>query len=687
MKSPFKFLDAYTLNDKEIFFGRSEEIETLYSMVFRSSILLIYGFSGTGKTSLVQCGLASKFDGPEWYPFFIRKQSNINESLKNALLRATDTVGLDDPLPVIVQEIYEEYLSPVYLIFDQFEELFILGDEHELKTFGENIRDLINANLPCKIIFIIREEYLGNLYNLEKTVPALFNHKIRVEPMSNLKVKEVILSSFNTFNIELVGSNEERLQELVDNISEGKSGIQLPYLQVYLDGLYRFCAEKKIPVIQAESTTAADLPPLQITQADIQEFGKIDHALEDFLRVQQHKIQHQLKTQYISISDNYVRGVLDAFATEQGTKRPIRFSRNEQTKFITIDPGEQPFFPAIDTPVFQDCILALEQHRILRIENDYLELAHDSLAEIIDNQRTDEERQLNQLRKIILNNYENYLQFGEYLTPGAYLGIKNFIGKLKLTKDQLEFVQESGRRIDLEEKEKTKKSRRRLLIVSALGLISLLFALATLISNNRIVKANKDLASARDSISDANFQIVQEQLQSRKNKFEATLQSAINAIGKPDYPAALATLESAYFFASNQSDSSRIDSMVMEVNVRSGQSALINSLIARAELTLARGDEIGAIDLYNQAFEKGIEDPDMNSEVQQKMNDIQSKLASQYNESLQNAETLTQSGNCELAQQNFNYAQQTKPFLTEVQQRESYYATIKNLVENCIKRE
>ena len=33
MKSPFKFLDAFTLKDKDAFFGRDQEIDTLYSLV------------------------------------------------------------------------------------------------------------------------------------------------------------------------------------------------------------------------------------------------------------------------------------------------------------------------------------------------------------------------------------------------------------------------------------------------------------------------------------------------------------------------------------------------------------------------------------------------------------------------------------------------------------------------------
>jgi len=81
MKSPFKFLDAYTREDREIFFGRDREIEEMYQKVFESKILLIYGISGTGKTSLIDCGLANKFEDSDWLPVTVRRGMNIVDSL------------------------------------------------------------------------------------------------------------------------------------------------------------------------------------------------------------------------------------------------------------------------------------------------------------------------------------------------------------------------------------------------------------------------------------------------------------------------------------------------------------------------------------------------------------------------------------------------------------------------------
>ena len=81
LNSPFKFLDAYGKEDKDIFFGRDDEVEQLYELVFQSNLTLVYGQSGTGKTSLVQCGLANRFAQSDWFNVYIRRNEDINQSM------------------------------------------------------------------------------------------------------------------------------------------------------------------------------------------------------------------------------------------------------------------------------------------------------------------------------------------------------------------------------------------------------------------------------------------------------------------------------------------------------------------------------------------------------------------------------------------------------------------------------
>ena len=180
---PFKFLDSYTAEDNDLFFGRDEEIRQLYQMIYQSDTLLLYGASGTGKTSLIQCGLASQFQKHDWLDVFVRRHKNINESLNKALLAVggegktstSKTQNLDwldelmgkessitsnkkqSPTQRYLKNIYLRHFRPIYLIFDQFEELFILGTEEEQQQFINTVKEILQVEQPVKLIFSIRE--------------------------------------------------------------------------------------------------------------------------------------------------------------------------------------------------------------------------------------------------------------------------------------------------------------------------------------------------------------------------------------------------------------------------------------------------------------------------------------------------------------------------------------------------
>ena len=140
MKSPFKFLDSYTKDDREIFFGREREIEELYHRVFESKILLVYGVSGTGKSSLIHCGLANKFSETDWLPLVVRRGGSMIESLTSVINSASLTAQQSKFLTPSdfnkgVRSLYLDHYKPAFFIFDQFEELFIFGDKEERLLF------------------------------------------------------------------------------------------------------------------------------------------------------------------------------------------------------------------------------------------------------------------------------------------------------------------------------------------------------------------------------------------------------------------------------------------------------------------------------------------------------------------------------------------------------------------------
>lgn len=458
MRSPFKFLDPFTLADKQYFFGRQKETRQLYRQVLRTRLLLLYGLSGTGKTSLIQCGLAGEFDGPDWLPLWIRHQTDINESLQVAIKRLLPTT--EGSVAEQIRQLYQHFLRPVYLIFDQFEEIFILGTNTERAEFVTTLKVILEEELPCTVLLVIREEYLGQLYPFEKAIPGLFDFRLRVERMDNANVKIVLRDSFKKFNISVEVSDEKhkeaRLDEIIQNVSRERSGIELPYLQVYLDQLYREDYDRTYPnqpLLEEKSW-----PPIEFTADEIEKFGTIDKVLDRFMGEQIQLIQEKLIAHDPDTPSDTVKLVLDGFVSDEGTKRPVRYTRVGSKGMIRIEPTQQEFFPALSDDSLTICLQELERAKILRSEYDIIEIAHDSLAQIIDQKRTDEQRERNNIKRQIRLAADMFPKTGEYLTRKQITKFDDVLPQL--TPDETTFflkskqVREEEENADLEEEKR-----------------------------------------------------------------------------------------------------------------------------------------------------------------------------------------------------------------------------------------
>jgi len=190
-QNPFRFLRAYTRDEMDVFKGRSEEIAILYEKVRNNRITLVYGESGVGKTSLVQCGLANKFQPSDWYDVLVLRKDNINQSLIDTLSQLVPTEGESTPTRLL-KDLYVENFKPLYLIFDQLEELYVNGSDQEIAAFYDTIDEIIHTlNTFCRIIFIIREDFHSRLDGFEKRVVPLFQAGFRV---NRLKEEEALCS-------------------------------------------------------------------------------------------------------------------------------------------------------------------------------------------------------------------------------------------------------------------------------------------------------------------------------------------------------------------------------------------------------------------------------------------------------------------------------------------------------------
>lgn len=350
MDSPFKFLDAYGKEDKTFFFGRDDETRELYERLFETNLVLLYGASGTGKTSLINCGLSDKMESSNWLPIFIRRQDDMIESFKHAIEDKIKEVSGKKPtpdleVPDLIHDLYIETFKPIYLIFDQLEELFILGDKEEQVDFFDEIANLLETESNCKIILSMREEYIAYLSGYEEIIPELFDNRLRIEMMNKTNLKNVIIGTTDHFDIGLAPNKDKIADSIIDKLRDKKQHIDLANLQVYLDRLYRMDVDRNSDSIER----IFDEQLIRLT-------GNLEDVMSSFLDEQIDVIEKELQQQNIE-QKGIPLDILFTLVTDNGTKQAVDI--NDIKKELSVQKQIKP--STVDY-----CIKRFKEMRILR---------------------------------------------------------------------------------------------------------------------------------------------------------------------------------------------------------------------------------------------------------------------------------------------------------------------------------
>ena len=449
MKSPFKFLDSYTREDRSVFFGRDQEITELYRRVFESKILLVYGISGTGKSSLVNCGLAARFDESDWLPINVRRGNNIIDSLHDAFNKqALTPLKKNQNTSEKMQSIYLDHFKPVYLLFDQFEELFIFGNQEEKEGFVSIVKELTESETQCRIIFIIREEFLAGMTDFEEKLPDIFTNRFRVEKMKRTNAISAVEGPCKVFGIETEPGFSE---DLIDKLCPAGNEIELTYLQIYLDRIFRLAANEQPGTLNSEPGALN----IRFSNELLMKSGSVSDLLGQFLDEQIREFE----------DPETGMSILKSFVSVQGTKKLM--SEND------IFNSAGAFGIKISEP---DLIKYLEKFVDLRIlrerdEAGHYELRHDALASKIYEHFTLTEKELLEVRQFVENAYQSFKTRKTYLSKDDLEYLEPYEKRLYLSSDLDHFVKSS--KVKLQSRQMALKRLTRIVTIIFLGLIAL----------------------------------------------------------------------------------------------------------------------------------------------------------------------------------------------------------------------
>jgi hypothetical protein len=317
--SPYPGIKSFRFLDQQIFSSREEETWNLLSNILIYRGVLLYGDSGSGKSSLINAGLTPAAlkenfiahrlriqpeagkeikveripieleDKPPYLPSVFVKENSATDKLLNVEL------SLDDFLNKLkaLKSLAPGEPRPL-LIFDQFEEFITLFEE-AMRTepatsgFQRQVADtqqpilevltrlLEDEYLPIKLLFVFREDYLAKLNPLLEACPELLDQYVRLLPPRVEEAEEIILAPFadedvkGKFADNPAGRRKEIFPDLAEVVStqlqqRSDSGfINLSELQVVCRKLWdstdpaRYFAEKDSDVQKVVEDYWADV--------------------------------------------------------------------------------------------------------------------------------------------------------------------------------------------------------------------------------------------------------------------------------------------------------------------------------------------------------------------------------------------------------------------------------------------
>jgi len=345
VKSPFKFLDYYKKEDREIFFGREAETLELYDRIYETNLVLLYGASGTGKTSLINCGLSNEFEATDWLPVFVRRQGNFIDSLSAAIEKESITKKPKDAtLKDRLRSLYLDYFKPVYLIFDQFEEIFILGDKSEQKWFFE-LLDVMLKIENVKVILSMREEYLAFLSEYEAVTPNIMDNRLRVEKMNSKNLYQVITGTAEHFEIQMEDKSQVT-DKIIERLRDKNHEVDLATLQVFMDRMYRLDVERRGHVGK-DVCFDTEL---------VEKMGSLEDVLALFLDEQLAVLERELERDGYT-QKNMPLDILFSLVTDTGTKQPME---------IAVIKRQLAISKQIPDKVVDYCVERFREMRIIR---------------------------------------------------------------------------------------------------------------------------------------------------------------------------------------------------------------------------------------------------------------------------------------------------------------------------------
>ncbi|MFH6942752.1 CHAT domain-containing protein [Flavobacterium sp. FlaQc-50] len=244
--APYISLQPYTEKESLIFWGRGKEIKDLFTKVMDENVnpvILLYGQTGVGKSSLLDAGLIPRLKAVS-NVFYTRRAPDIG--LIKTLLKSLD-IHSDNLLDFILSlnALAESTKKGIVIIIDQLEEVFtkpIKEYNSELKDFFSLLSKIIYSKdlNNVKIILGYRKEYHAEIESESTKINIPFSAYF-LHPLKRDNLVEIINGSnlsATTRNQYCITLEKDLDEQIADDLSKDIDSPVAPILQILLTKLW-----------------------------------------------------------------------------------------------------------------------------------------------------------------------------------------------------------------------------------------------------------------------------------------------------------------------------------------------------------------------------------------------------------------------------------------------------------------
>lgn len=391
--NPFPGLRPFTVDECHLFFGREGQVDDILLKLSQNRFVCVMGYSGSGKSSLMYCGLVPVLyggfvthSGPNWHIIVTRPGispiQNLAESVVDYLISQNRIAAADRAihkaiilsvlrsgshgLVEVARYLQKQHDENVFLMIDQFEELFRLNEEIVEEDAINESQQYVNLvltaveqrDVPIYSAITMRSDFIASCSVFPHLTDEINKSNYLVPQMSREQRKMVIEGPIAVGG----GKISQRLvKRLLTDM--GKNQDQLPILQHAMMRTWDYWLENR-----------EEGEPMDLRHYNA--IGKVSQALSQHAN----ELYESLSTREKEIAEVMFKSITEKTADNKGMRRPSKLSllceladASEEEVIRVVEhfrkPGRSFLMPAHYIPLTGDSVIELSHESLMRIWN------------------------------------------------------------------------------------------------------------------------------------------------------------------------------------------------------------------------------------------------------------------------------------------------------------------------------